>query len=154
MIFVYPKQYQDENLPPTRSALEPALLRTHLQYFEWNQDLIQHPKNPQPSYFRWKKVGNTCEPIACTQPCAPELLLELCRCSCFQRRCSPPCTCRSNGLRCTEMCKCKDNPEQCDNMKECEEGDKEDLELSEINFESDGDCSLEDSIVGVNSFFV
>lgn len=132
------KQCQDENLPPTKSALNPALLRAHLQAFEWNQDLIQHPNNPSPTDFGWKKVGSTYEPVACTMPCAPELLLELCRCSCFQRRCSPPCTCQSNGLRCTEMCRCEGDPDRCDNMGEFE-GDEEDLGLSDICTDSDDD---------------
>lgn len=133
------KQYEDEALPPTRFALDPALLRAHLQCFEWNQDLIQHPNNLPPSDFGWKKVDNTYEPVVCTKPCAPELILELCRCSCFQRRCAPPCTCHSNGLRCTEMCRCEGHPDHCDNMGECGQSDDEDLGLSEICIESDDD---------------
>lgn len=133
------KQCQDEKLPPTRSSLNQALLRTHLKCLEWNQDLVQHPKNPSPSDFGWKKVGSVYEPVPCTKPCAPDFILELCRCSCSQRRCSPPCTCQSNGLKCTEMCKCEGNPDRCLNMGECGKSDDENLNVNEIYSESDDD---------------
>ena len=53
------------------------------------------------------------------------------------------------------MSECEDNTEPSDAIIWKNVGkDEEDLELSEIDFESNDDCSLEYSIVGVNSCFL
>ena len=120
------KQCQDENLPPTKAALNPALLRAHLQALVWNQDLVQFPETPSPINFGWQKVEDKYEPITSTIPCIPDLVWELCRCNCVKKRCTLPCVCRSQGLKCTEMCKCEGDASNCDNIESSDdEGEDE-----------------------------
>jgi len=118
------KQHQGESPPPTKSSLHPAILRANLQAMQWNQDICQHPQLPSPSLLGWKQVGDQYEPVGCTEPCAPHAILNLCRCSCVQRRCAPPCGCKANKLKCTEMCTCGGNLDLCDNV-DCFDSDTE-----------------------------
>ncbi|CAH0384973.1 unnamed protein product [Bemisia tabaci] len=130
------KQCQDENLPPTRGALDPAFLRAHLQASIWRQDLKQNPELPPALNCGWKKNGENFEPIPCVGPCVPEVAMELCRCNCGQKRCAPPCTCRAHNLKCTEMCKCEGKLDLCDNF-DIEDEDDDDEERTMCSDTSD-----------------
>ncbi len=66
-------------------------------------------------WLDYRVVDGKFEPVTCIEPCAPQGLLELTKCSCMKRRCAPPCRCNLNNLPCTEMCSCGGNEDLCDN---------------------------------------
>ncbi|CAH0380721.1 unnamed protein product [Bemisia tabaci] len=71
------KQCQDENLPPTRGALDPVSLKAHLQASVRHQALKKNPELPPAFDCGWKKTEENFEPIACIRPCVSEVAMEL-----------------------------------------------------------------------------
>jgi hypothetical protein len=111
------KDYQGENLPPTRASLTPYVDRVRYQTIEWCCADQPFPNLPSPLHFGWelKEDSNQYAPVMCLLPCAPETVLQLIRCSCVKRKCAPPCKCHSHNLKCTELCLCGGDEEMCDN---------------------------------------
>src|SRR6476661_5012462 len=103
--FFSKKQAQGDKIPPTLSALSPAIRRSHYQCIEWERDVEPHPKLPAACGYGWYLENGKYEPVMCDLPCAPEEVLHLVRCSCTKDRCVPPCKCASQTpqLTCTEM---------------------------------------------------
>lgn len=110
------KQALGDKLPPTRGSLVPAIKRANLQAFVWSKDDEPNAVIPNPVGHGWYLEEGVLTPVMCEEPCAPESLLQLIRCSCLKNRCSPPCKCLANNMPCTEMCSCNADQSTCDNL--------------------------------------
>ena len=110
------KQAQSDKLPPTQAALQQAILRARYQLMVWNRDRITNPELPSPQDYGWHMDQEEWGPVMTKLPSAPEAILQLVQCGCFEERCSTNlCQCRKAGLNYTDLCKCSDNGETCDN---------------------------------------
>ena len=118
---------KDENLPPTRGALQPAILRANLQALQWQQDLVQHPTLPSPTENGWKKDESHFQPVMCSLPPAPSGILQLSRCGCtIKSKCTYSCSCAASKLNCTEMCECRADSSFCLNPQQADDGENDD----------------------------
>ena len=124
------KNMQGEKLPPTKTALNPAIRRANLTCLVWQQDTIANPFIPSSlKEHGWEHENNTYEPIMCDSVCAPEILLNEYKCNCKKggRRCAN-CSCKKRGIYCTELCGCFGNDEDCDNTPQDEELEYDEVE--------------------------
>lgn len=128
------KQALAEKLPPTRGSLIPALKRANFQALVWSKDDEPNPVIPNPVDHGWCIEEGVLTPVMCEEPCAPESLLKLVKCSCVKNRCSPPCKCLANNLPCTEMCCCNGDKLTCDNLypPDYTEGDSDDADEDDL----------------------
>lgn len=110
------KQALGEKLPPTSGSFIPAVKRANFQALVWSQDNEAKPVIPNPVGHGWSIEAGVLAPVMCEEPCAPEALLKLIKCSCMKNRCSPPCKCLANNMPCTEMCVCNGDETICDNL--------------------------------------
>ena len=111
------KDTQSENLPPTKAALTPYMLRAHYQVMEWKRSNNPHPNLPDPSHFGWDIAKDSnYTPVLCNLPCAPKSVLVLVKCSCIKGQCAVNCKCKKKqSLRCTKLCKCGGDEDICKN---------------------------------------
>lgn len=112
-------QQQNDQLPPTKGSLYPALQRARLQLFIWNSSHIPKSDVLNPTDFGWQsnEAGHLI-PVFCTQDCAPPEILNLVRCGCKKNKCNTKrCKCVTNQLKCTEMCECEASEELCENLE-------------------------------------
>ncbi|KAG5881634.1 hypothetical protein JTB14_033421 [Gonioctena quinquepunctata] len=84
------------------------------KYWQYDGVQIVFDTYLEKSVINLTRVGHGCfleegvlTPILCEEPCAPESLLKLIKCSCVKNRSSPPCKCLANHMPCTELCNCK-----------------------------------------------
>lgn len=130
------KQAQSESLPPTKDALQHAILRSHHQAIIWNNDTNINPIIPSPENYGWKMEGGVWIPILTKQLPAPQCVLQLVKCGCTTSRCQGGrCSCRKAGLLCCDMCSCfsGNHDIDCNNSV-----DPEDLENDDLEEDSDG----------------
>lgn len=73
------KQTPWEKLPPTKSALVPALKRVNYQVMIWNKDINAKPTPPSPIGHRWDIINGQILASVCDLPCAPSNILHLTR---------------------------------------------------------------------------
>ena len=125
------KQQEGEKLPPTRSALKPAIQRAHFQSIVWFRDVISHQNLPPFVEYGWSiDEHGLASPITMTLPPAPDAIIELVKYGCVQSKCeNARCKCVRSGLECTELCGCwNEDDDNCKNVN-----------LNAVNKESDED---------------
>lgn len=106
-----------DKLPPTSGALYQHILRAHLQARIWSQDLVIHPKIPDPCQLGWFEEDGQLRPVVShMKQAAPEAVVELARCACGISVCSGNCTCKASKQHCTEMCSCEAEEGTCINI--------------------------------------
>ncbi len=105
------KQAQPECLPPTRAALEQAVLRTPYQDKIWNNNVVPHHCQHPPNYG-WETVDGTYQPVMTTLPPSRTAVINLVKFGCSHSLCAPNrCKCRQNGLNFTYLCGCCETDE-------------------------------------------
>ena len=72
-----------DNIPPTSGTWYQHILRAHMQAHIWNQDLVLHPKFPDPCTLGWAHdADRSFVPVLSRLPPAPTAVVELVRCGC------------------------------------------------------------------------
>lgn len=130
------RQVVGEKLPPSHGTLVPAIKRVNFQALIWSQDDQAHPVIPSPIDHGWCLKDEQLIPVMCETPCAPDIILQLIKCSCTKNRCSPPCKCFSTGLPCTPMCACGADEDVCDNIHKHELDEEVDSDFSDEETDS------------------
>ena len=128
------KQYADEKLPPTKTALQQMIKRANYVVLVVKECGSPYPDLPAPIFHGWGQDGERLQEIPTTLPPAPKAVLELVKCGC-----RGSCTTLSwkhslkHSLKCTDMCgSCESN---CENRNAEEvtvqtvDSDDEDLVL-------------------------
>lgn len=100
------KQAKNENLPPTKDALQQHILRSNYQCFIWRKALERQPCLPEPIDHGWELCDGSLEPVWTKEPTAPEEMLQLVRCQCKKTQCLSRCACMKLKLPCTSACNC------------------------------------------------
>ncbi|KAJ8034055.1 hypothetical protein HOLleu_24474 [Holothuria leucospilota] len=117
---------EGRQLPPTLGTLKPHTERSFFMALVWKTSCKPCPCIPAPTEYSWKLVDGQLIPILCTNPPAPEPLLELRRCSCRGSCGTNRCGCKRNLMACTDACKCSDG---CKNTEDLTPEIKDDDEL-------------------------
>ena len=125
------RQFTDENLPPTKTALVQMIDRSNYVALIWKQCVVASPALPDPKQHGWYQDGAQSVPTPTTALPAPQSILELVKCRCKGNCTSRTCSCRKHDLRCTDMCSLCD--ETCENrnlnvMTEDDDDDEDDDE--------------------------
>lgn len=107
------KNYEGENLPPTRGSLLPHITRVNLICMRDKSYKLTCPDLPPPEDNGFKLVGDSYMPIMCLNLPAPKAVMELTKCQC-KKGCGKRCSCFSNSIPCTPLCKCF--YDLCDNI--------------------------------------
>ena len=76
------KQAESDKLPPTKAALEQAILRAHYQCIVWVNDVVPNPVLPNPLKYGWHMEDLSFVPVMTTLPPAPDAILMLVKCGC------------------------------------------------------------------------
>ena len=87
-------------LPPTSSAPKFHSLRVYYQVQLWRGN-----KHLQPCDWGWIEADGVLTPVMRDIPPAPEILLQVIRCSCKTECSTARCTCRKHGLDCSPACR-------------------------------------------------
>ncbi|MES9879525.1 MAG: hypothetical protein ABW185_01435 [Sedimenticola sp.] len=114
------KRSVNEQLPPTKDALQQHTMRVNFQTFIWCNAMIHKPQIGSPVDRGWFKENGILKPKLTTQPPAPQSLLELTVCRCAKSKCVGRCGCSNQGLPCCEACTCQSD-DSCKNphKQEC-----------------------------------
>ena len=64
------KQAESDKLPPTKAALEQAILRAHYECIVWVNDVVPNPVLPNPLKYEWRMEDSSFVPIMTTLPLA------------------------------------------------------------------------------------
>ncbi|KAJ8040904.1 hypothetical protein HOLleu_15348 [Holothuria leucospilota] len=107
---------EGRQLPPTFGTLKPHTERSFFMALVWKTSCKPCPCIPAPTEYSWKLVDGQLIPILCTNPPAPEALLELRRCSCRGSCGTNRCGCKRNLMACTDACECSDGCENTEDL--------------------------------------
>ena len=120
------KNFEGENLPPTRAALLPHIVRVNYICMRDKSYTVNCPNLPPIEDNCWKLVNGSYMPVMCLELPAPKAVMELTKCGCA-KGCSSRCSCVRNSLPCIPLCKCFyincDNPHAEHRMTENTEED-------------------------------
>ena len=94
------KQLESDKLPPTFSALNYMIYRSHYMTYIWKSAISTNPILPD---FGWKKIDDECETFMTDRLPTPQSVIELSMCSCKKTNCDF-CNCKKKGLECSVMC--------------------------------------------------
>ena len=108
------KQSLGDKLPPIRGSFILAIKRTNFQALVWSRE--PDPVIPDPVGHEWSLAEEIFTPVMCKEPCVPEFLVKLIKCSCLKNLCSAACKCPGNNLPGTKMCNCNSDKSTCDNV--------------------------------------
>lgn len=112
------KQAESDKLPPTKAALEQAILRAHYQCIVWVNDMVPNPVLPNPVNYGWRMEDSSFVPVMTTLAPAPDAILMLVKCGCSKTKCTTArCKCKANKLVCTELCVCGSEEDACENTE-------------------------------------
>ena len=89
-----------ERLPPTESATKYHSFRTYYQIRAWQST----EENLNPKEWGWYEKDNSFWPTICDLPPAPDLLLNMIRCSCTTHCATMRCACKKNVMPCSAAC--------------------------------------------------
>ena len=125
------RQFTDEKLPPTKTALVQMIDRSNYVALIWKQCVVASPALPDPKQHASYQDGAQLVPTPTTALPAPQSIVELVKCRCKGNCTSRTCSCRKHDLRCTDMCSLCD--ETCENrnlnvMTEDDDDDEDDDE--------------------------
>ena len=107
-------QNEAEKLPPTATALNHKILRSHYMSLVWKQSRKIHPDLPSPTECGWEEENGHFKPKLTNELPAPKATIDISSCKCKKRCSNGRCSCERNHLVCTEMCLC----ENCENREE------------------------------------
>ena len=102
------KSKEGQQLPPTIGTLIPHIARAYYMALVWKSSGQPCPHIPLATNYAWELVDGRLKAVYCTNPPAPEALLELRRCHCKTGCTRKSCGCLKNNLKCTDMCGCGD----------------------------------------------
>ena len=100
------RQAESEKLPPTRCALQQAILRASCQGMIWEDDRVAKPEIPSPEGYGWKRDDSSeWKPVMNTLPPATDACyIHLVKCGCLKTRCpTNHFQCSKAGLPCTDL---------------------------------------------------
>ena len=86
-----------EGLPPTDSAAAQHSLRAYLQLQDW---LNLKSMSLDPLEYGWIHGVRGYEPLAMTEPMAPDELLRFISCNCKTSCSTQRCSCKKNNVKC------------------------------------------------------
>ena len=99
------RNMEGENLPPTRGALLPHIMRVNYVCARDKSYVQRNPELPPVERSGWKLEDSRYMPILCSELPAPKAVLELTKCACKTGCKKGQCNCYKNGLPCTPLCK-------------------------------------------------
>ena len=84
-------QFNSDKLPPTSSALNTKILRSHFVSTLWSQSHCSQIQLLDPTTHGWKRlIDESLQPITTDLPPAPEAIVEMSLCKC-KRSCDTKC---------------------------------------------------------------
>ena len=111
-----------DKFPSTRIVWLEHIIRAHVQWGVWSQDLIINADVPDPITLRCQMQYVKLLPLLTKETPAPGAVLQLIRCNCGSTnvestsKCSRRCSCKRHNLVCTELCNCAGD-DKCQNTE-------------------------------------
>ena len=94
-----------ERLPPIEGAAKQHSLRAYIQTRDW---LLLDSQSKNPENYGWKRTADgSFEPVATTDPIAPQSILKIisCNCKAEKKRCGGTrCGCKKFQVKCCSAC--------------------------------------------------
>ena len=72
------RKAESDRLPPTKAALQQAILRAHYQLMVWNNDCVSNHVLPSPRGYGWTMENEEWIPVMTTLSPAPEAINAAC----------------------------------------------------------------------------